>query len=282
MMLSAGGYYASLDPHEIFPRVREAVDRALALDPDLPEAYVALAWLRFHYDWDWKAVDEALDRALALNPSAVDGLFLRGAREITRERYEEGLAWIRRALRVDPHASFLQTHLAQYTVYAGRPEEGERLAREAIRFSPSSPHGRFALGYALDLQGRLEEAADEFRKAAELSPDVALWPALQGLCLYRAGRKEEGLEMLDALAARAERTYVDGLLLSSRAIALGDVEGALERLEEAYEQRAFLLLWIRAIPRYGRLRSHPRFVALLRRIWPDETFEVIPARVPAR
>ena len=273
MMLSTGVYYSQMNPHDVFPRVRQAVARALALDPDLPEAHVAKAWLSFHYDWDWAGVDASLEHALELNPNAVDALFLRGAHSVSRERFEEGLDWIRRGLRVDPRAPFLQSHLAQYTLYAGRPEEAERLGRDAVRHAPDSPHAHFALGYALDALGRYLEAADEFGKAAKLSTEVALWRTLQGVSLHRGGRTEEAAALIEGVESQARREYVDGVLLSSFALLRGDVESAIDRLERAYDERAFLLLWLRAIPRYRSLRSHPRFMALLRRIWPDDHIE---------
>ena len=35
-------------------RAREAVTRALALEPDLAEAHAELAWIQMLFDWDWR------------------------------------------------------------------------------------------------------------------------------------------------------------------------------------------------------------------------------------
>ena len=40
-------------PKEGFARGREAVERALALDPDLADAHANLGWIKMSHDWDW-------------------------------------------------------------------------------------------------------------------------------------------------------------------------------------------------------------------------------------
>ena len=50
-------------------RAREAADRALKLDPDLPEALAARFAIQFDFDFDWKGGAETIKRALALAPS---------------------------------------------------------------------------------------------------------------------------------------------------------------------------------------------------------------------
>jgi TolB-like protein len=47
---------------------REAVEKALALDPELVDAHLAMGWIQRSYDWDWKAADASYRRALALEP----------------------------------------------------------------------------------------------------------------------------------------------------------------------------------------------------------------------
>jgi cytochrome c-type biogenesis protein CcmH/NrfG len=49
--------------------MRAAVERALALDPALGEAYASLGVVKLFFDWDWQGADRALRRAIQLNPS---------------------------------------------------------------------------------------------------------------------------------------------------------------------------------------------------------------------
>ena len=47
---------------------REAAEKALALDPQLVDAHLAMGWISSVYDWDWAAADASYRRALDLEP----------------------------------------------------------------------------------------------------------------------------------------------------------------------------------------------------------------------
>src|SRR5436190_5749935 len=61
-------------------RARETADRALQLNPDLPEALTARFSIQFLYDFDWKGGAETIKKAQALAPS--DPVILISAAEV--------------------------------------------------------------------------------------------------------------------------------------------------------------------------------------------------------
>jgi len=278
MNLMYGVYYAQLEPAKIFGRARKAVERALALDPLSAEAHAARGSLAFHYAWDWPRAEEATGRALELDPNQTDAMFTKAAVRITHERYDEGLDLMYRILSVDPHQAFARSHLTLYMTYAGRVDEAERLARDAVRRHPGFFHAYFALGYALQEQGRYEEAIPVWGRLRELAPGVPLFEARRASSLMRVGRGEEAVSVFQEIERRAATEYVDPLTLAVYPLLVGDVERALDHLEAGLRQRAFLMLWMRATPRYRPLRGHPRFQAILRAMWPDDEMEGVPPR----
>src|SRR5262249_49024046 len=52
-----------------YSTAREAIERALQLDPQLAPAYSTLAWMTMHFDHDWATADRLFRRALVLDPS---------------------------------------------------------------------------------------------------------------------------------------------------------------------------------------------------------------------
>ena len=79
-----------------------AIERALAIDPGLAEAYVARANLLAD-SYDFTAALESLNKALAINPSLVEALRL-NSRILSRfGRIKEAQQEILKALRLDPH-----------------------------------------------------------------------------------------------------------------------------------------------------------------------------------
>jgi tetratricopeptide (TPR) repeat protein len=81
-----------------------------------------------------------------------------------------------------------------------------------------------------------------------------------------AGAREEARSLLDELQASAPQKYLSPYYLALIHMALGDDEKALALLEMAYKQRVGQLFWLNMEPRFNRLRDHPRFRNLLKRL----------------
>ncbi len=60
--------YAS--PAECIPKAKAAAEKALELDPELPEAHTVSAMIAATYDWDWGRAEAGFKRALELDPNA--------------------------------------------------------------------------------------------------------------------------------------------------------------------------------------------------------------------
>jgi len=57
-------------PNDSLPEARDAADLALALDPDLAEAHLAMGIDYLQYDWQWHDAKAELDRAAQLSPGS--------------------------------------------------------------------------------------------------------------------------------------------------------------------------------------------------------------------
>jgi hypothetical protein len=53
---------------------RDDAERAIALDPNLASAYLALADTQISCDWNWDAANTSVTKAAALEPGSVDPL----------------------------------------------------------------------------------------------------------------------------------------------------------------------------------------------------------------
>jgi hypothetical protein len=86
-------------------------------------------------------------------------------------------------------------------------------------------------------------------------------------CAYALdGRLEETRGLLDELLARKAQRFVPPKPFILLYTALGDIDRALDTLEEAYEQRDPTMWGVTAVPLYARLRGQPRFEALVARL----------------
>jgi TolB-like protein/Tfp pilus assembly protein PilF len=117
---------------------REALDRALALDPDAVETRLALGYFHFYGRGDPQEALRFFGEAEALKPSDANvmnavGLVLRG-----QGRWEEALAAFERARTFDPRSFNLNYTLAETYLRMRRFQEAERYFRLAATLAPES------------------------------------------------------------------------------------------------------------------------------------------------
>jgi TolB-like protein/Flp pilus assembly protein TadD len=134
-LADAYGYqsiYGQLTRHEGYERSREMAEKALAIDPDLVEALLALADIQLEYDWDMEAAERSYRRALEIRPSDAEGLRTYGYFLATDGRIDEAIGYYKKALEVDPMQLRAYFGLAMTYIFGGRFEElpalSERLA----------------------------------------------------------------------------------------------------------------------------------------------------------
>ncbi len=258
------GEIGALRPDEAYPRAAKAAARALALDPELGEAHCVAGFCRLAIDLDWAGAEEGLKRALELSPSSADTYDLYGRLCSALERYDEAIALQERAQELDPlaHPADVATSLLR----AGRYDEALEAARRAIALGRDSARGHATLGWAYFKLDRIAEGLAALERAVALSPGDSLWLAQLGEAYALAGNTDRAREVLRDLEEQSSKRYVAPNHLAYAYTGLGEHDRAIECLEQAFEQHAGAVYGIRGSFLFAPLRSHPRFVALLRRM----------------
>jgi TolB-like protein len=98
---STEGGLKSFDAHLV--AARDATARALALEPDLPDALFARAMIQMNFDYDWKGAGETLRKALTVAPQ--DPALLAQAGNLGRLAKKRQRLWIFFAERSRPTRS---------------------------------------------------------------------------------------------------------------------------------------------------------------------------------
>ena len=123
----------------------------------------------------------------------------------------------------------------------------------------------------LDLADRkTDEASAEMRRGVDRADGTTRPSALLGSHLARVGQREEARAILNQLLALAKSRYVSPSSIAAVHAALGDVEPALDALDQAFLVRDTRLVFLKDDPRLASLRQEPRFVALVRKLKLDQ------------
>ena len=224
---------------EGFERARVAVDRGLALEPDLPEGYAAKAWIQMGYDMDLPGATASIARALKLSPANAAVLRMAGHLTSYKGRFEEGIEFFRRAIEQDPLTAIPYHNLGIALDNVDRFAEAEQAYQKALELSPQLSGTRALLSMGRLALGRGEEALVD--AMSEPFEAWRLWAL--GIIHHTLGEKQKSDTALRELIEK----YGDMICQVAEVYAMrGEVDKAFEYLERAYANREVGFIEIKA------------------------------------
>ena len=222
-------YYRNVESNPLhLQRAEQLARQALAIDPQLPEAHVAMGGI------------------LGQN-----------------YKYMEDVSELRLAVQEEPDNALAWDMMSWALGYATPPQavESEKAAREAIRLNPALGYAEYHLGRALYLQGRFPEAMAAFDRCEELAgnPDAANLGRSQALAAQ--GRYADAVTTI--MKRGVSKSMINNYWLSSYYAGNGEKEKALSTLQKSFDYGFRDFPALDANPAFASLRSDPRFAALV-------------------
>jgi DNA-binding winged helix-turn-helix (wHTH) protein/TolB-like protein/Flp pilus assembly protein TadD len=257
-------------PARVFEPADFAVQRALALVPNLGEALAERAFKLYWFDFDWQGAEREFRRSIAANPNVAMAHFGLASLLLNQDRPDEGFAQLRTARELDPMSPVLNTLEAAYLLEAGRRDEARARLKRALEIAPGFWLAHCAQGLLLLDDGQPDSAIAEMRRAVVLADGNSRPSALLGVCLARLGQTDEARNILNQLRTLEKTRYVPPTSLAAVHAALGDLEPALDALDRAWLTRDTRLTFLKDDPRLAGLRGQPRYIALLHKLKLDE------------
>jgi serine/threonine protein kinase/Tfp pilus assembly protein PilF len=222
-------YYRNLDSNPLhLQRAEQLARQALAIDPQLPEAHMAIAGV------------------LGQN-----------------YKYMEDVTELRMAVQEEPDNALAWDMMSWALGYATPPQavEAEKAAREAIRLNPALSYAEYHLGRALYLQGRFPEAMAAFDRCEELAgkPDAANLGRSQALAAQ--GRYAQAITTI--MKNGPSKSMINNYWLSSYYAGNSEKEKALATLQKSFDYGFRDFPALDANPAFSSIRNDTRFAALV-------------------
>ena len=254
-------------PHDTMPKAREFANQALRLDPDLPEARIALGVVSLMYDWDWDAAAKVITANAAWSRAALE-MFSCSAHILeSTGKGPEAERELRRAMVADPLSPVLKAELGCGSYYRRKYDTTIAENREALELDPNYIPAYWQLGRAYGQQKQYREALDELNKV-EPRTGAAI-PLVTSEIAYvhaMSGRKAEARGLLKKLNAAAATEFVDPYFLATVHMGLGDTAATLASLEDAYAAKSSFMVSLVNEPKWDGIRSNPKFQDILKRV----------------
>jgi TolB-like protein/cytochrome c-type biogenesis protein CcmH/NrfG len=256
----------ALPPRDARPKAREAVQKALQLDPRLAEAHAVLGNVAMSYDWDLATAEKELGRAIELNPNDPTPHEWYAHLLVVEGRNTEALAQARHAVDLDPVSPFFHSVLVEIYCYSRAYDAAIEEAQEVVKLHPDSLYARYWLGYAYREKKMYAQAVQTFEQARQLSGDNPGMLAVYGNAQALAGNAQEARKVLHKLEQLRDSRFIPSYYLAAVNLGLGDLDETFRQLDLAYQERVDRLIYLKVEPMADPLRSDPRFAQLLAKI----------------
>src|SRR6476620_6841059 len=173
--------------------VKDAADRAISLQPDLGEAWLAKGVYRYRVLRDFQGALQSYEEALRRLPNSA--LVLAQMAHLERRLGQADVAQkhYQAAAQLDPRNIDILLTLADSFQSVRRYDEARRIVDRVLEMSPGNEAALAAKAFSFQAQGRLNEAAEILANAPANSQDDAL-------CFARASQLYDERHFDEAIA----------------------------------------------------------------------------------
>jgi len=260
---TALGYTTFLPAPEASRAALEAAERAVTLDPSLPEGHTALGWTKTLFAIDLRTAERDFQRALEIAPGYAPAHGYYALLLCGLGRVDQALDHASQARHHDPLWMMMPFIMSQVLICARKFQEAEHQMRELLALDPNFDGCYWYLSNALAGQGKLDEAIEVQEKGVALVRRAPFFVALLAIWYCRAGRREDAEQLREELIAGGRCTPVWLAMVCGE---LGKKDLAFEYLELAMAQHDDQVSFMAVDHRFDSLRGDPRFDAALRRL----------------
>jgi len=244
----------------------DALGRALAIDPNVSEAYSALCINKLRYEYDFAGAASSCKRALEIDPDSPNGHNAYATFLYSRGSSDDAIAEIKRAMELQPLSlKFMQAY-ALTLYYARRYEEEEVQWKRLLELNPTHGYIYTRLFINLAQQGKEDKAFDYLIKRFAMADK----PDNEAVERFRSAFASSGWR--GVTMERIKHPELEGSTTGPFDIAclyakLGDKDKAIEYLEKAYQERNYKIAVLEVEPQLDPLRDDPRYADLVHRVF---------------
>jgi len=256
-------FFGGCRAHDAVPAARAAVQRALEVDPSLPDAHAVLGYLAALYDLDWAAAARHFEmpatRQIGL-PGMVRPMW--GTALFVQERADEAVRVAERAVEEDPLEVWPRMSLHAYLQAAGRDREAYEQVSKVLEIDPNLVVARVSVAHFHAAWGEIAEAVTAARDAYRVGPWYQDSIATLAAVLRLSGEEAEARTLVERLGSgegvgdcRARAVYH---------VLCGEFDVAANWTEKTIAERDPGMMFYLRFTFFRPLRASPRWARIAR------------------
>jgi serine/threonine protein kinase len=260
--------YTWLEAPRNWPKIREPAEKALALNPLLPEAHKNLAIVKYVLDWRWAEAEKQFELAISLDPNDGETRRAYGYYLKNMGRTREAIIVLTHAHKLDPRAISITLMLGEALFDAGQYALALKQYQACLESETNRPNARSCMAKVYEAQGLFLKAIDFYQQEDILTGEDPV------VVTKRHDALQHAYELGGAAAYWQKNLELDkadptfsACDLASDCAHLGDKKGVFEYLELSFEKHEVeLVQGLKTNRAFDKYRREREFIALLRKM----------------
>ena len=261
-------FYRHLKPEDSLSHLKAATARAIEIDADVAESYLAQARIQLFYEWDLKSAEASFKKALTLSENSAELHIQYALLCGLKENHDLAKKHAQMALLIDPFLP-LNNFYASYILWlAGNFEEAVLQGKKIIDMEPDFWSGYFILGLNLLQSKKYDEAHNALKTALKYNYSGLTISAF-GVYYGLTRQYEEARKILDEMQLMNQTKPVSNYDIGIVYALIGETDQAFLHFEKSVENHEASMLFFKFILRdwLSDLKSDARCQGLLRKIY---------------
>jgi Tfp pilus assembly protein PilF len=250
-----------MDFDEAYGKAKEAIDRALEIDPDNARAYSGLGW---YYEGMGEHEEAAhyYRKAVELGPH--DDRVMNGVAAflMTLERFDQAIAIYKKLIERDPVSATPRHNIGLAYLSSRNFPAATEAFDNAVTLSPDMVLPRIFQVYMAYLDDDCESALEDSDRLSNDTGDDGHRLFYQAVCYPRMGRNAEGAEALKSLEEELPDSWAESIALIHAQ--QGRLDEAFKWLEHGFELHRARYILVHD-PLFDPLRDDPRWKRFLKK-----------------
>lgn len=261
-------HHFTYDPtRDVMKMAKASIDRALELDPNLAEAYLArgrFMWTR-EQGFPHEATIRDYQRAIEINPNLAEAYDYLGSQLSHIGLIDESIAQLRKSLLLDPLSTHTHLMLALTNFFGGRFELAINALDQTVEVFRGDFHGCITVLSLFHL-GRPDEAEEGLRKCEDEFGDSPFVTSTRAIFLAMAGKNDKAeAKILFSIDAGREFGHFHHIAcnIADAYAVMGNEDQAVYWLKDAAADGFPCYPWFAADPCLKGLHGDARFESFM-------------------
>lgn len=259
-------YFNNQSPSIYLLKAREEAQKAISINPDIPEPYIVEGIVTFYYDRDSRGALAHYEKAIELNPKASDVYRVKAYYYSMIGEFDNALKLIKKAISMDPLNINIQLSYGEILYRCAQFDKAIEVLTIFTEKFPDSKIAWIILANAHYFNGNVKAFQDIISGIDINYRPISFYLFSAYSILIELRQSQKAVEFLAAIEKEDLTKWISSASIALVHLGLGNEVKAEYFLKKALEERDPVIMVINAEPTWKKFKSYPLIQSTLKSI----------------